>query len=82
MLAQCRRIDFVKLDAEGAELPILKGAAILLSGPDRPCVVFEACEENCAPFGYRVFDLLRAFWDFGYHLTQLDNENWFAEPRL
>lgn len=79
--ANCHRVDFVKLDAEGAELPILNGAPRLFSGPDRPCVVFEACEKNCAPFGYRVFDLLKAFWEFGYELTQIDSENWFAEPR-
>jgi FkbM family methyltransferase len=79
--ANCPRVDLLKLDAEGAELPIVKGASRLLSGPARPCVVFEACEENCAPFGYRVFDLLRAFWDLGYQLTQVDAENWFAESR-
>jgi FkbM family methyltransferase len=75
----CPLVDLVKLDAEGAELPIVKGAARLFSGPSKPCVVFEANEENCAPFGYRVFDLLKAFWDFGYQLTQIDGENWFAE---
>jgi FkbM family methyltransferase len=79
--ASCTRVDLVKLDAEGAELPIVKGASGLLSGPNRPYVVFEANEENCAPFGYRVFDLLKAFWDFGYQLTQIDAENWFAEGR-
>jgi FkbM family methyltransferase len=79
--ASCLHVDLVKLDAEGAELPIVKGASRLLSGPDKPCVVFEANEENCAPFGYRVFDLLKAFWDFGYQITQIDAENWFAEDR-
>ena len=79
--ANCPLVDLVKLDAEGAELPIVKGASRLLSGPNKPCVVFEAVEENCAPFGYNVFDLLKAFWDFGYKLTQIDAENWFAERR-
>src|SRR5712692_5589889 len=67
--ANCKRIDFVKMDAEGAELPIVNGASRLFSSPERPCVVFEACEENCAPFGYRVFDLLKVFWEFGYQLA-------------
>jgi FkbM family methyltransferase len=78
----CPHVDFVKLDAEGAELAIVKGASRLFSGPNKPCVVFEACEENCTSFGYRVFDLLKAFGDFGYRLTQVDHENWIAEGRI
>lgn len=77
----CPLVDLVKLDAEGAELPIVRGASRLFSGPNKPYAVFEAVEENCAPFGYRVFDLLKAFWDFGYKLTQINAENWFAEGR-
>jgi len=79
--ANCSRVDLVKMDAEGAELLIVRGATRLFSGPNKPCVVFEAREENCAPFGYQVFDLLKAFWDLGYKLTQIDPENWFAEVR-
>jgi FkbM family methyltransferase len=78
-------VGCVKLDAEGAELLILKGAPRLLSGPHKPHIVFEANENNCEPFGYRVFDLLKAFSDLGYRLTQIDAENWFAEalpPRV
>jgi FkbM family methyltransferase len=73
-------IGLLKMDAEGAELPILRGAVGLLSGPNRPVLVFEACEDNCQPFGYSVFDLLHYVRGFGYRLRQLDQYDWLAEP--
>jgi FkbM family methyltransferase len=73
-------IGLVKMDAEGAELPILRGAAGLLSAPNRPVLIFEACEENCQPFGYSVFDLLQYVQSFGYRLRQLDQFDWIADP--
>jgi FkbM family methyltransferase len=73
-------VGLVKLDAEGAELPILRGAVELLSGANRPVLVFEACEDNCRPFDYCVFDLLHYVRGFGYRLRQLDQYDWLAEP--
>jgi FkbM family methyltransferase len=73
-------IGLVKMDAEGAELPILRGAESLLSEANRPVLIFEACEDNCQPFGYCVFDLLHYVRGFGYRLRQLDQYDWLAEP--
>ena len=73
-------IGLLKMDAEGAELPIFRGAVKLLSGANRPVLVFEACEDNCQPFGYCVFDLLHYVRGFGYKLRQLDPYDWLAEP--
>jgi FkbM family methyltransferase len=74
------KIGLVKMDAEGAELLILRGATQLLSSPDRPVLIFEANETNCKPFGYCVFDILQFVHTFGYRLRQLDGEDWIAEP--
>jgi len=73
------KIGLVKMDAEGAELLILRGAEKLLSSPDKPDLIFEANELNCKPFGYCVFDILEYVHSFGYKLRQLDSENWIAE---
>jgi FkbM family methyltransferase len=73
------KIGLVKMDAEGAELLILRGAAKLLSSPDKPDLIFEANEVNCKPFGYCVFDILQYVHSFGYRLQQLDYEDWIAE---
>jgi len=73
------KIGLIKMDAEGAELPILRGATQLLSSPDKPVLIFEANEKNCKPFDYCVFDLLQYVHSFGYRLRQLDHEDWIAE---
>jgi FkbM family methyltransferase len=73
------KIGLVKMDAEGAELLILRGAAKLLSSPDKPDLIFEANEVNCKPFGYCVFDMLQYVHSFGYKLRQVDYEDWIAE---
>jgi FkbM family methyltransferase len=72
-------IGLIKMDAEGAELPILRGAEKLLTSPRRPALIFEANEDNCKPFGYCVFDLLQYVHNLGYKLRQLDGEDWIAE---
>jgi FkbM family methyltransferase len=72
-------IGLIKMDAEGAELPILRGAEKLLSSSRKPDLIFEANEDNCQPFGYCVFDLLSYVHSRGYRLRQLDGEDWLAE---
>jgi FkbM family methyltransferase len=73
------KIGLIKMDAEGAELLILRGATHLLSSPDRPVLIFEANERSCKPFGYSVFDTLQYVHSFGYRLRQIDHEDWIAE---
>lgn len=73
------KIGLLKMDAEGAELLILRGATKLLSSPDKPELIFEANEDNCKPFGYCVFDILQFVHSFGYRLRQLNEEDWLAE---
>jgi FkbM family methyltransferase len=72
------KIGLIKLDSEGAELLILRGAAKLLSSPEKPDLIFEANETNCKPFGYCVFDTLQYVHSFGYQLRQIDEEDWIA----
>ena len=45
------RIDFMKVDVEGAELRVFRGAERVLSGPQAPIVLFECSEVLTAPFG-------------------------------
>jgi FkbM family methyltransferase len=73
-------VGLIKMDAEGAELPIVEGARELLSSPQRPYIVFESAEINSRPFGYSVFDLLHRIHQFGYELRQLDVADWMAIP--
>ncbi|MBN1593390.1 MAG: FkbM family methyltransferase [Candidatus Coatesbacteria bacterium] len=65
------RIDFVKMDIEGAELLALRGAGRLLARDDAPTILLELGDVNTAGFGYTSADL----WDYleglGYHLYSL-----------
>lgn len=74
-------IGLIKMDAEGAELMIFRGAPKLLSSRERPSIIFEANETNTRAFGYTVFDLLAYIHGFGYQLRQLDDEDWLAVPQ-
>lgn len=70
-LAELERIDLLKIDVEGAELPTLRGANDLLRR-HRPVVLFE-----CGPdlqlqhFGYKRPDLFDFFSELGYDLYSI-----------
>jgi len=54
-------VDFVKLDVEGAELEVLKGARHLLSRNSRPIIMVEVSDVRTEPWGYSaaaIFDFL------------------------
>jgi FkbM family methyltransferase len=62
---QNRRIDLIKLDVEGAELLVLRGAERL---PGMPVWFFEHSPENCACFGYDPSRILAIFRERGYDI--------------
>jgi FkbM family methyltransferase len=72
LLPQNKKIDFMKIDVEGAELGVLKGAAQLIKR-DRPVIVFE-----CGLGGSDVYDttpaeLFTFFAEFDYTISLLKN---------
>ena len=56
-IKELEKVDFIKLDAEGAELPSLRGAQTLLA-QHKPILFFEGCKEWMSSFQYmpRDFD--------------------------
>src|SRR5437773_6069444 len=57
-----RHVDFIKIDAEGAELEILEGARSVLRRM-RPAILFECDDRRTEPWGYssrRVLELLES----------------------
>ncbi len=55
------RVDLIKLDVEGAELDVLRGATDVLVRRPRPAVMAEVQDSTCAPWGYpasAIYDLM------------------------
>ena len=64
------RLDFVKIDVEGGELNVLKGAARTLS-KRRPMLYCEVYEKWTASFGYKPADLLTFMRSLGYESARV-----------
>jgi FkbM family methyltransferase len=64
------RVDFIKLDVEGAELSFLYGARRMLRGEVRPAILVEVQDIRTAPWGYAAREIVRFLADAGF--------SWFA----
>jgi hypothetical protein len=61
-----RSADFIKMDVEGAELEILKGAVELLQRNPRPVMLCEIQDIRTKPWGYKAKEILTFSRQFGY----------------
>lgn len=52
-------VDFIKLDAEGAELSVLNGAVDLLGSSPRPVILVEVQDVRTKPWGYAAKEILQ-----------------------
>jgi len=66
------KIDLIKIDIEGGELPALKGAERILSQPDAPTIVLEMSDDNTVGFGYKALDMWDYLSEFGYRMYRFD----------
>lgn len=64
------KVDFVKLDVEGAELSVLCGAVKLLNRNPRPAMLVEVQDIRTKPWGYAAREILQ-------FLIRMDYQ-WFA----
>lgn len=65
--------DLIKIDVEGAEISVLRGAYHLLR-ERHPMLIVEIDRLNQPRFGFTAEDLLKELKDFGYSLSPLENE--------
>jgi FkbM family methyltransferase len=72
-LVHDRRIDLLKIDVEGYELPVLKGAPQILKFTR--CVYFEAAKAHFQHFGYEIGSVLGLLQDSGFELLKAEGEN-------
>lgn len=67
-------VDLLKVDVEGYEQSVFKGAQRLLSAPDAPILLFEFCDwaETRAAGGH-AGNAQRLLWDYGYEIWHLSD---------
>jgi hypothetical protein len=73
MARELHRVDLIKVDVEGSELPVLRGAQKTLQH-HHPALIVEVCEWNFQDAGYSKKDLVRFLESAGY-------ESWIIGPR-
>ena len=61
-----RRVDFIKMDVEGAELEALKGAIGLLYHTPRPTIMCELADVRTEPWGYQSVEIYEYLATRGY----------------
>ena len=64
------KVDFIKVDAEGAELSVLYGVMRLLLRKSRPAILAEVQDVRTLPWGYAARDIIQFMVRMDYR--------WFA----
>jgi FkbM family methyltransferase len=64
--AGIKKVDFIKLDVEGAELDVLRGANSLLHGSWRPVILVEVYDIRTRPWGYAANEIVRFLKNVNY----------------
>lgn len=85
-VAELERIDLIKIDAEGAEVSVIRGAHRLLSGPNAPALIVEANPVTLRAANESVESLRDELESRGYTIEVLERmpwrgditENWLA----
>jgi len=70
-----QRVDLLKIDVEGAELTVFKGARSLLCSLNPPVVVCEFADKTTRNFGYQTASLRDYLESLGYQLFRWNSES-------
>ena len=76
-----QRVDIMKIDVEGAELHVCRGAQKLLSRPDAPLILYEGYSWCTAAFHYHPVETMWLLSDLGYEIFVLDPVTGEVRPR-
>jgi FkbM family methyltransferase len=76
------RVDFVKLDVEGAEREVLLGAVGLLSGSSRPVILAEVQDIRTRPWGYPAREVVQLLDRVGYEWFRILNDGRLAPVEI
>lgn len=74
------RVDFIKIDVEGAEKLVLEGAIETLK-KFRPKIIYECSNAWSKRFSYKPYEIVVLLHTLNYEITEYDHEQWLAVPR-
>jgi FkbM family methyltransferase len=73
-----KAVDFIKIDTEGAELEVLKGAGRTLAVAPRPVLLMEVAEIRTAPWGYPASMILAHVRELAYAWYSIEDDGSLA----
>ncbi len=74
------RVNFIKIDVEGAELLCFKGGENLLK-THRPIIIMECDDRWTKRFDYSVYEVLNFLETIGYRVENYDFSQWLCFPK-
>jgi FkbM family methyltransferase len=72
------RADLLKVDVEGAEHLVFRGASALLASENAPAIFFEIDEKLCASFGVTTRQVKQLLVDHGYAIYRWQHSRFVA----
>ncbi len=73
------KIDFIKIDVEGAELLVLQGSIQTIL-KYKPTIIFELSGRWTKRFNYKPYQVIVLMNELGYEMEEYDLEQWIARP--
>lgn len=74
-----QKIDYIKIDVEGAELLVLQGSLETIR-KYKPVIIFELSGKWTKRFNYKPYEIMVLLRDLGYEMEEYDFEQWMATP--
>jgi FkbM family methyltransferase len=68
-----KKVDFIKIDVEGAEKQVFSGSKKLLESEEKVIFLFEASDLNAVNFDYTVKDFLQEIISLGFFVCYFDS---------